>query len=357
MIDTSLAAANPRDIWDDYRPTGLIELPRLAQLTAVGRVFVKAEGDRPLGNFKVLGGMVAGLRALARAAGSVTYHDLIKNRDAGGGLPKLICASDGNHGLAVAAAARRAGSTAAVYLPIGVSQHRARRIEAFGGEVIWSAGTYDDAVLEASAAANRGDGLLIPDTAADPHDSIVHDVMAGYSIMTEELVAQFRHDAQERPSHLFIQAGVGGLAAAMAHGLQGIMQEPNGLVIVEPRSAACVAHALALGRPVRLLGNLQTSAEMLSCGLASAPALAILRQHNPRSVIVDEKELENAVTCLRDSGGPDTTTSGAAGLAGLMHVAASPQLAAELQLNTDSVVLLVATEGIFSEEASQFNFR
>jgi diaminopropionate ammonia-lyase len=227
-----------------------------------------------------------------------------------------------------------------------VSQWRADRIiEANGGKVIWSSGTYDDAVLAAAAAARRGDGILVPDTTADPLDPVVHDVMAGYALLTEELVSQFLIDEYERPSHMFIQAGVGGLAAAMARGLQHIMQEPRALLIVEPKSAACVARALIIGRPERLVGDLQTSAEMLSCGLASAAALEILRQHNPRSVIVDEKELEAAVTCLHDAGGPDTTVSGAAGLAGFLRVATRPDLAFEHQLNSGSIVLLVATEG------------
>ena len=344
MNDTSLATLSPSDLWDDYRPTPLLELPRLARLTGVRRVFVKAEGERPLGNFKVLGGMVAGLRTLARATGVATLQDLTQLRAQGGSLPKLICASDGNHGLAVAAAARRVGSGASIYLPRGVSQWRADRIETYGGEVIWSVGTYDDAVLAAAAAAKRGDGILVPDTTTDPLDPVVQDVMAGYAILTKELVSQFRNDVHERPSHMFIQAGVGGLAAAMLRGLLIIMQNPSSLVVVEPKSAACVARAIVVGRPERLVGELQTSAEMLSCGLASAPALEILRWYNPRCVVVDEEQLTAAVTCLHDVGGPDTTASGAAGLAGFLHVATRPDFASEHQLNSSSVVLLVATE-------------
>src|SRR5262249_56540991 len=115
-------------LWDDYRPTRLIELAALARRMQVGRVFVKAEGERPLGNFKVLGGMLAGLRALARAGA--------------GSVPRLICASDGNHGLSVAAAARRGVAKAVIYLPAHVSRSRAARIEALGGEIIWISGTY-----------------------------------------------------------------------------------------------------------------------------------------------------------------------------------------------------------------------
>jgi diaminopropionate ammonia-lyase len=335
---------NPFTIWDDYRPTRLIELPQLARLAIVGRVFAKAEGDRPLGSFKMLGGMVAGLRALAR----------LKERHATDSThpphpARLICASDGNHGLAVAAAAKRGGARASIYLPSGVSTARARRIESLGGEIVWVLGTYDDAVREAAAAAARGEGTLISDTSPDPNDPAVRDVMSGYSILTSELVSQFDNEVKDHPSHLFIQAGVGGLAAAVAQGMQPFVRAPGTLLVVEPQSAACVAHALAVGRPERAAGDLKTVAEMLSCGLASASAVEILKLHAAQSVLVSEGELLAAVKVLRDSGGMCTTPSGAAGLAGLLHVAANADLRASCQLDSNSCVLLVITEGEVTE--------
>jgi diaminopropionate ammonia-lyase len=289
--------------------------------------------------------MFAGLRALARIAGVAALRDLSSTRVSRQGLPRLICASDGNHGLAVAAAASRAGAGATIYLPVSASRRRAERIEACGGEIVWISGTYDDAVSAAAEAAAHGAGLLIPDTSADPNDDVVKDVMAGYAILTQELVSQFRDDVGDRPGHVFIQAGVGGLAAAMADGLKDFMREPRRILIVEPESAACVAQALAAGHPERLSGDLHTSAEMLSCGLASAPALAVLQRHDARPVLVSEDQLQAAVVRLRDAGGPDTTPSGAAGLAGLLHVASEPGLRVEHQLGPDSSVLLVVTEG------------
>jgi diaminopropionate ammonia-lyase len=341
---------DPRHLWPDYRPTALVELRELARRANVSRVFVKVEGTRPLGNFKALGGMVAGLRALSRAAGVESFHGLDATRIDASELPRLICASDGNHGLAVAAAAHRAGAAASIFLPIGVSGIRARRVEAFGAGIVWVAGTYDDAVRDAAAAAAGGAGLLIPDTSTDPDDAVVKDVMTGYGLLTRELVAQFDDEIGDRPGHLFIQAGVGGLAAAMAEGLCDIMSHPRRLLIVEPESAACVARALAERRPVRILGNLHTSAQMLSCGLASASALAVLLRHEARAVLVNEDDLQNARTVMRDLGGPDTTVSGAAGLAGLLRVAADPSLRAAHGLGIDSKVLLVATEGPVTDE-------
>jgi diaminopropionate ammonia-lyase len=330
-------------LWGSYQPTRLIELPTLAQRAGVGRVLVKVEGGRPFGNFKVLGGMTAGLCALARAAGG-SIEELLSGQAPHKSLPRLICASDGNHGLAVAAAARRAGASASVYLPKSASQVRAERIESQGAEVIWIDGTYDDAVDEAAGAASRGEGLLISDTSADPDDLIVHDVMAGYALLTTEIASQCQEMLAGYPTHLFVQAGVGGLAAAMAEGLCDQLESPRRLIVVEPASAACVGHALAMGRPERLPGDLHTCAEMLACGLASASAVPILLKHQARTVVVSEEQLQGAVGSLRDAGGPATTPSGAAGLAGFLHVATEPALRHAHGLDAHSVVLLVATE-------------
>jgi diaminopropionate ammonia-lyase len=335
----------PHELWEDYHPTTLLGLPALARTAHVARVFVKNESERPLGNFKVLGGMVAGLRALARATGTASLRDLLARRVPSRSLPRLITASDGNHGLSVAAAAHRAGAKASIYLPDSVSPQRAKRIEALGAQIVWIKGTYDEAVEAAAKAAARGEGLLISDTTPDPNDPVVRDVMAGYQLMTRELASQFQGLANGRPSHVFVQAGVGGLAAAVAEGLRGVMLETGRTLVVEPESAACVARALEAGRPVQIQGKLHTSAEMLACGLASAAAVEVLRKHGARAVRVSERQLDEAVAALREAGGPATTPSGAAGLAGLLHVAGNPSLRLEHGLTHESSVLFIATEG------------
>lgn len=343
MKDTNSVLRNLwTHLWPESRPTPIVELPLLARLTGVARVYVKVEGQRPLGSFKSLGGMTAGVRALAKAAGIEDPSALLSS--ATRSLPRLICASEGNHGLAVAAAANKARTQASVYLPREVSEARAARIAALGADIVRIDGTYDDAVLAAEAAANRGEGLLIPDTASDPDSPVVNDVMAGYGLLAEELISQFRESSLERPTHLFVQAGVGGLAAAMVEGLQPLLRAPARFLVVEPESAPCVAQALSLGQPTPVTGELQTSAEMLACGLASTPALKILQRYDVSSVLVSEDHLRTGVTELHHNGGPQTTPSGATGCAGLLRVAARRELRETHQLLPDSVVLLIATE-------------
>jgi diaminopropionate ammonia-lyase len=310
-----------------HAPTALIDLPALARSAHVASVLLKDEGQRPLGNFKVLGGMTASLRALARSRS-----------------PRLLCASDGNHGLAVAAAAKHAGVDAWVYLPAHVGRERAARIEHAGARVIRVPGTYDAAVVAAREAALRSEGLLIPDTTQEKDDPVVADVMAGYSLITDELRSQL----ERLPTHVIVQAGVGGLAAAVAQGLKSIR-----IIVAEPAASACVAAGMRAGHPVQIDGDLRTCADMLACGLASAPALEILMRHGATSIELDENALRKAPAVLARAGGPSTTPSGAAGIAALLRIAADDALRAQHALTAESCVLLLATEAIPPESSAR----
>jgi diaminopropionate ammonia-lyase len=328
------------ELWPQHRPTSLLTLPALARSTQVQQVYIKCEGERPLGSFKVLGGMTAAVRAIAKHAEISTSALLSRQMPIG---TRLICATDGNHGLAVAAAAARCGIEAIVYLPKTASELRARRIAAQGAHLMQMDGTYDDAVIAAREAAQRGQGLLIADTSERDEDEIVSDVLAGYEVLTMELKLQLRQQGFEAPSHVFVQAGVGGLAAAVAKGfveyLDGIK-----LIIVEPAAAACVAEGLKQARPVRIAGSLETTAEMLSCGVASASALATLRRYPVACLSLSEHELVLAPETLISHDGPRTTSSGAAGVAALLAVAGSRELRERFELTRESRVLLIVTE-------------
>jgi diaminopropionate ammonia-lyase len=329
-----------------------LELPALATRRGVARVFVKDESVRPLGNFKSLGGIYAGLRALARAVQAPSIEALLAQERSLDGST-LICASDGNHGLAVAAAAELAGAKAHVYLHQGVSASRAQRLLDRGARVLWVPGTYDDAVDAAQQAAKRPDTLLIADTSDDVSDPVSADILQGYDHLVGEVADQVRAMPGARLTHAFIQAGVGGLAAAVAHGLANRLADPPHLIVVEPKSAQCVAAGLATGNAERIPGNLETSAEMLSCGQASAPALRILRQYGAKALGVDETALEKAVAELVLCGGPDTTPSGAAGVAGLLVACNSAKDFDLFELSKDSQILLIASEGAHCATAAR----
>lgn len=326
-----------------HAPTPLLNLPALAATLGVATIWVKDEGCRSLGSFKSLGGVYAGLRALARATG-LPITGLIGAAPNGTKLPMLVCASDGNHGLAVSAAARLAGTTARIYLPSIVSEGRVARIAAKGADVVRVPGTYDDAVRAAADAARNDGALLIADTGNDPDDPVLADVLAGYGVMADEITAKLADDDRGMPTHLFVQAGVGGLAAAMAARLHAALTAPARIVVVEPEAAASVAAALAAKRPVLVTGTLETQADMLSCGEVSAPALPVLLSHGAVAIAAPEAALGQAPGFLADHDGPRTTPSGAAGLAGLRHALADSSRAASLALSADSRILLLVTE-------------
>ena len=160
-----------------------------------------------------------------------------------------------------------------------------------------------------------------------------------------EVAAQLVEDAIPAPTHLFLQAGVGGFAAAMAQGLAGAIAMPRRVVVVEPAAAACVAAALTHGAPVQIEGTLETCADMLSCGAASAPALNILLRHDAVGMHVAEADLRAACETMAQAGGPASTASGVAGLAGLIAVCRSAADRERLAVDSRSVILLFVTEG------------
>lgn len=330
-----------------YAPTPLLDLPKLAARLGVAQVLAKDEGRRTLGSFKSLGGTYAGLRALARSAG-IDIADLLRAKQPRA-LPALICASDGNHGLAVAAAAKFAGAPARIYLHTGVGTARAKRIAAQGAQIAWVDGTYDDAVDAALAAARAGEGILVADTTHDPADPVSADVLAGYGVLAHEIRRQAEAAGHSKPTHVFVQAGCGGLAAAITLGLKDWLAPPSMIVIVEPEKATCVTAALDQGRVVRVPGDLVTSAEMLSCGEASAPALDILREARVKAIVVSDTALAEATTILRQCDGPSTTPSGAAGVAGVLKATSAEQLRG-LALTASSRVLLIISETELDKE-------
>lgn len=323
-------------------PTPLKYAPLLAERCGVGSVWVKDETQRPLGNFKILGGAVAGLKALAAWA-DCTVEILIERRGKLT-LPALICASDGNHGLAVATGAAAAGARATIVLHELVPDARRERIAATGATIEIVAGTYDDAVEHAEKLAAANDAILIPDTSADDDNSIVAVVTKGYEQISREIIDALGDLGAPSPSHLFAQAGVGGLAAAMCTGIGSRLASPARIVVVEPEAAACVEHALSTGRIERIAGSLETSAEMLACGLASAPAVAVLRQFRASCMTVSEGDLLEAVSLLLEATGIHSTPSGAAGVAGLVSACSDPALREAFQLSETSDVLLICTE-------------
>jgi diaminopropionate ammonia-lyase len=341
----------------DHGPTPLRRLDSLAQSLGIGSVLVKDETARlGLSSFKALGGAYAVLRIAQRRASvalgrEVDFRELMlpQSWELNRGLT-VCCASDGNHGRSVAAGAKLVGAACKVFLHAGVSAERAAHIEELGAEVVRIKGSYDKS-LDAAAKAVVGNGwILVADIAAadDPASAeICGFVMQGYSMIVEETLAQIS-DA-ELPTHVFIQAGVGGLAASVAGHWRALRPGTAArFVIVEPERAACLAESAKAGRPVTLPYTEATIMAMLECQTPSPLAWPVVHALADGFMTISEDEARAAVRRLARPQVGDPTIeageSGAAGLAGLIAALGDPATAEALGLDRSSRALVIATE-------------
>jgi diaminopropionate ammonia-lyase len=323
------AAAAHRAIaaWDGYASTPLLSLDSFARETGVGAILYKHEGHRfGLKSFKALGGAYAVRR-------------LVEQRGSAEGLT-VTCATDGNHGRAVAWGAKRLGVPAIIYVHETVSEGRVEAIRSFGAEVRRVPGNYDDAIRASAEAAAANGWTIVSDTSWPGYDLIPRDVMQGYAVLAVEAEQQ---DA--RPTHVFVQGGVGGLAA----GVLSYFWEKQGaarpaVVVVEPDRADCLFRSALAGRWTTVGGDLDTIMAGLACGEPSELAWALLSPGADAFVTIPD---ERAAEAMRDlaSLGIAAGESGVAGLAGFLAIAGDAGVRATLGLDTNSRILCIGTEG------------
>lgn len=337
--------------WPGYVPTPLVSLATLAERLGVATIHYKDEGNRfGLGSFKALGGAYAVFRLLARE---------LRRRDsnfdeaalATGQLKEkakqitVCCATDGNHGRSVAWGARTFGARATIFVHATVSEQRVDAIRRYGAEVVRTQGNYDDSVREADRAAAENGWFVVSDTSYPGYTDVPRDVMQGYSVMVAEALGA----CEAAPTHVFLQAGVGGLAAAViAHLWQAYGAGMPVTTVVEPARAACLYESARSGKPTAVAGDLDTIMAGMACGEPSVIAWPILEGGaSAFMTIPDEAAL--ATMQLLASGAAGATIvggeSGVAGLAGLIVAAGEPDWRQTLGLDRASRVLLIGSEG------------
>lgn len=335
-LDSAAQALKELSTWPGYGVSPLWDLPSTAHRLGVASVICKDEARRfGLGSFKALGGAYAAGLALKR------------HKSAGAGeAATLCCATDGNHGQSVAYGAQRYGCRCVIFVHEHAPESKVMAMRALGAEVSRIAGNYDDSVRYAKRIAAEQGWLLISDTSDLVSDTVAAEVTQGYGVMALEIMEQLNGHL---PTHVFLQAGVGGLAAAIAgcFAQSAVAARPRAIV-VEPESAACVMQNAIAHGPSHVVGDLATNMAMLSCGEASAPAWVILSHRADAFMTVSDEEADRAAAWLGNSsdvpGGIKTTPSGAAGLAGAIAACGDPESAARLELTKDSRVLIFATE-------------
>jgi diaminopropionate ammonia-lyase len=347
--------------WPGYAVTPLVELPGLAGHAGVARLAYKDEAGRfGLGSFKALGGAYAVARLLCRrvaaatGAGEVRPEDLgdPRYRDIVAGIT-VSCATDGNHGRSVAWGAQTFGCRCVIFIHETVSQGRKAAIEAFGAEVRRTSGNYDDSVRLAQETADREGWFIVSDTSYEGYMDIPRDVMQGYTVMAAEALEQWGPGAP--PSHLFLQTGVGGMAAAVLAQIWQSLDGPRPItVLADPKSAACWLESLRVGTPVAIGGDLETIMAGLSCGEVSLLAWKILKTGGDAVIAVDDAAAADCMRALAESRYGDRPLvageSAVAGLAAVLAVSRDDAARARIGLDGDSRVLLFGTEGATDPE-------
>jgi diaminopropionate ammonia-lyase len=338
---------------DNHAPTPLHALPALAGALGVGAIHLKDEGARlGLGSFKALGGAYAVVRLVLEEAGrrlarpvDVAELHAPEVRAVAAGMT-FACATDGNHGRSVAQGAALVGASSAIFVHSGVSEGRIDAIARFGAQMIRVAGTYDDSVTEAARVAEERGWTVVSDTSWPGYERIPGLVMQGYTAMVREAL----HQLSEPPTHVFVQAGVGGVAAAVAGHLALVLGEHRPVVVVvEPARAACLYETARAGHPVRIAHAEPTVMAMLECYEPSRVAWRILARVADGFMTVDEEDAVAVMNRLaRPSGGDPAVAageSGGVGLAGLIRLAGEPDLRTRLGLDAGSRVFVINTEG------------
>ena len=309
-----------------HAATPLIDCAGLAADMGVARLTLKDERSRMgLGSFKALGAA----HVIARDAAEVVrktgkdWDRALKGRS-------YVAASAGNHGLSLAAGAAVFGAKAVIYLADTVSEGFADRLRAKGADVVRAGSNYEESMAAASRAGSD-ELILLSDGSWPGYTTLPFHVMEGYTQMGREVAEQI--DAV--PTHIFLQAGVGGLAAAMAECLRDIWGDTPRMIVVEPAAAPALIESMKAGKVVDTTGPLSEMGR-LDCKTPSMLALGILARDADDFAVISEDDAHAAVKALSGHG-IDSTPSGVAGVAAAMLGLGD--------LDANSHVLCVISEG------------
>ncbi len=348
----------------EYSQTPLVDLRDLAGMLGVAGIYVKDESPRfGLNAFKVLGGSYCIGRYIAQRLGAdisqMPYKELIsrKVREKLGDIT-FITATDGNHGRGIAWTASKIGQRSVVLMPSGSSAERLENIRALGAEASITDLNYDDTVRLASAIAEEKGWVLVQDTSWPGYETLPLWIMQGYTSMGYEIVRQLE---DIKPTHIFLQAGVGAMAGAMAGffaSYYGAGKRPR-VIVVEPDRADCVYRTALAGdgRLHRVEGELQTIMAGLACGEPCTIGWSVLEKCADAFVSIPDNIAAKGMRMLANPLGNDKRIiSGESGAAafGLAMVTLMCQdmedLKERLRLDSTSRILCISTEGDTDKE-------
>ena len=324
--------------WNNYSPTPLISLNKLNEKLKLNKIFYKDESKRfHLKSFKALGGAFA-------------VEKIIKGND-----KKIIStATAGNHGRSVAWGSQKNGLKCKIFISEFVSESRAEVMRSFGADVIKVKGNYEDSLQECIKQSNKNNWQIVQDVSWEDYKLVPKLTMAGYSVMMKEVSEQIK---SEKISHIILQAGVGGMAAAMVAGIARYFDYTPQIIIVEPSSAACVLESIKTGKIEKISIEKESIMGGMSCGEVSLIPWKILKNSVHFCVTVSDDYVSKTVKYLANKEfsdekiiGGECSTPGIASLVGLSN---DHEIRKTISLNKNSNVLLFGCEGDADEELYQ----
>ena len=322
-----------------YSASPLVELDKAAQHLGLKNIYVKDESNRfGLNSFKILGALFATYRAIDEAKKA-------DRRYAG-----IVTATDGNHGVAVAWAAKHFDMQAIIIFPYNAVEARVTKAQELGAECIISEGNYDVAVEEANELATEKNLLLIQDTAWEGYSEIPQFIVSGYLMMFHEIEQQLASSGQNWPEVVIVQAGVGSFASAAALYIREVLGRHDiKMFCVEPTDAACLLASISAPdqKLTQIDSELDSIMAGLNCGVPSTISWEINKSYYNTFLAIYDHWAEEAVRTLNDNN-IDSGESGAAGMGALLAIKNSDnyqELKEQIFGNEKASVLVINTEG------------
>lgn len=340
-----------------YEKTPLVEMSSLAKELGVGNIFVKDESYRfGLNAFKVLGGSFAIGNYLAKKLGmdisQLPYEKMISDeiREKLGEIT-FVTATDGNHGRGVAWTANQMKQKAVVYMPKGSAAERLANIQAEGADASITDMNYDEAVRLANRMAEENGWVMVQDTAWEGYEDIPTWIMQGYATMAYEAYEQL----DEKPTHIFLQAGVGSLAGAVAGFFSSMYGEDRPIItVVEPEKAACLYKTAEAndGELHFVTGDMDTIMAGLACGEPCSIGWNILKDYADNFISCPDYVAANGMRILGNPPRGDQRVisgeSGAVTAGCVAEIMRNPELEdmkKALKLDENSRILCISSEG------------
>ncbi len=330
--------------WPDYKQTDLIELDDFAKEMGVAKIYYKDESTRlNLGAFKALGGAYA------------VQHVLEQRELNGDDSPLTVCtATDGNHGRSVSWGAQQKNIPCHIFIHAGVSEGRAKILAANGATVHRIDGNYDDSIAACIKMAEENGWQIVSDTSWEGYNEIPTQIMAGYTVLAAEEIEQLEA-LNVMPTHIILPAGCGGMAGALiAYYWKHWREDLPQIIVMESDMSDCVLESMQRDK-IHLVDIVdETLMAGLSCGEVSELAWPILRYGASHVITVGDEGVKEMMRYLAKSEGNRPNIEGgecsASGLITLKTFVDNPELAESANINENSVILMLGTEGATDPE-------